>query len=133
MQLLLLLLGTIALAANVVRADNATEIFVNNEARVSLAKKDRPKEILVSVSGGDLKSRNHIHGQLLWQVRVEIQKEPSGRLKTLQKKSTNTTLLNVMIVQDHEVKEFQLPSMEVSEQEKRKMPSFFLRGTRNEG
>ena len=72
MQLLLVLLGTIALAGNVVRADNATEIFVNNEARVSLAKKDRPKEILVSILEDDLKSRNHIHGQWLWQVRVEI-------------------------------------------------------------
>ena len=133
MQLLLLLLGIVALAGNVVRANNATEIAVDTEARVELAKKDRPEEILVSVSGDDLKSRHHIQGKLLWQVRVEIEKEPSKRLKTLAKKSTNTTLLNVMIVQDHEVKEFQLPSMEVGEQEKRKMPSFFLRGTRNEG
>ena len=133
MQLLFVLLGTMALAGNLVHADNATEIALDTEARVELAKKDRPEEILVSVSGDDLKSRHHIQGKLLWQVRVEIEKEPSKRLKTLAKKSTNTTLLNVMIVQDHEVKEFQLPSIEVGEQEKRKMPSFFLRGTRNEG
>ena len=62
---------------------------------------------------------------MLWQVYVEIEKiqnntrEREGRM--MQKKSMNRTLLNVMIVQDDAVKEFQLPGIHVAEREKKKV------------
>ena len=59
---------------------------------------------------------------MLWKVYVEIGKiENDTGVRMMQKKLLNTTLLNVVIVQDRAVKEFQLPGIHTAEQEKKKV------------
>ena len=58
----------------------------------------------------------------LWHVYVEIHKTATVTAnRLLPKRSTMTALLNVMIVQDQAVKEFQLPGIHAAEQARKKM------------
>ena len=98
-------------------------LTAGNQTKVKLTKKGQLEEIWVSIPQ-DLYPMSS-EKPMLWQVYVEIEKIQNNTRVwegwMMQKKSTNRTLLNVMIVQDDAVKEFQLPGIHVAEREKKKV------------
>ena len=95
-----------------------TEVKVNDIKEVRLAERNEFEEIVVTMSQEYLDSQDIQKPleQSLWQIQVDMQKENTdSRLMPDFSKESNSTLLSVMIVQDNEVKEFQLPGTNVKE------------------
>ena len=103
------------------RPNHHMDVTAGNPTEVNFTMKGHLKEILVSIPelpDPDCK----IKPTWLWHVYVEIHKTATATAnRVLPKRSTMTALLNVMIVQDQAVKEFQLPGIHAAEQARKKM------------